>query len=389
MDQFSPRVYMPMVLFYPNHEFDSQRKIVEKSQRLKYSLSETLTQYYPFAGRQTSTSYINCNDEGVEFQEARVKSKLSEVLEKSEDEALDLVLPTGLSWRGVRNNAALVIVRLVHFDCGGMAMAVCMSHKLADAYAFATFLTNWAAGTCQPEEQVAPHFASWPYHEAIVPPGPDETMMWLTKRFVFHNSKIDQLKVMAAESGVKNPTRVGVLTALLYKCAMDASKANTGSFQPAFMNQLVNMRSKMVPPWPNSSAGNLYWKISVSTKDESDATLKSITEQLIKGKAQIEGVKIEDWNRPGFALQNFVYDFSDKMYLSSSLCGFPFYKVDFGWGKPIKVSLKGTMLDNMFILKDTPSGDGIEAIVSLNEEDMVSFQSQKELSLASLAEKAL
>ena len=40
----------------------------------------------------------------------------------------------------------------------------------------------------------------------------------------------------------------------------------------------------------------------------------SITEQLIKGKAQIEGVKIEDWNGPGFALQNFVYDFSYKMY---------------------------------------------------------------------------
>lgn len=39
----------------------------------------------PFAGRLTSGGYVDCNDDGVEFQEARIESKLFEILEKHKD----------------------------------------------------------------------------------------------------------------------------------------------------------------------------------------------------------------------------------------------------------------------------------------------------------------
>lgn len=68
-----------------------------------------------------------------------------------------------------------------------------------------------------------------------------------------------------------------------------------------------------------------------------------------------------------------------RIYTISSLCRFPFYQVDFGWGKPLRVMLRSGNLDaNITFLMGTPSADGIEATVQL-EEEMAIFQKNKEL----------
>lgn len=142
--------YIPIVLFFPNNGCDSPQKIAKKSRQLKYSLSETLAQYYPFAERLTCENYVSCNDEGVIFEKAKLESKLYEILEKLEDVAFDFVFPIGLVWRGFDNNKTLMVVRLSHFDYGGMAMVLCLSHKVADSCTLSNFLSY-----C---EQVLPHF---------------------------------------------------------------------------------------------------------------------------------------------------------------------------------------------------------------------------------------
>ncbi|KAM7503180.1 hypothetical protein LguiB_002084 [Lonicera macranthoides] len=71
------------------------------------------------------------------------------------------------------------------------------------------------------------------------------------------------------------------------------------------------------------------------------------------------------------------------VYFCSSLCRLSFYELDFGWGKPIKVPLADSPFINSFILMDTPSGDGIEVMVSLEEQEMGAFQLNEELGLAS------
>ncbi|KAM7480925.1 hypothetical protein LguiB_005508 [Lonicera macranthoides] len=101
-DQVTPRIYMPIVFYYPNHVPRSLKDIADKSSQLKSSLSEILTHYYPFAGRLNCGAYVDCNDEGVEFQEANIKCGLSEILKKPQNEAVDLVFPSGLAWLGVR-----------------------------------------------------------------------------------------------------------------------------------------------------------------------------------------------------------------------------------------------------------------------------------------------
>ncbi|KAM7497855.1 hypothetical protein LguiA_022269 [Lonicera macranthoides] len=381
IDMVMFRNYIPFVFYFPNSGSDrNQAKIAEKTSQLKHSLSKTLAQYYPFAGRFTSGAYVDCNDRGIEFQEARIKSRLSEILEKDNDVALDLVLPFRFEQQGVFNNdSSIMVVRLSHFDCGGIALTACMSHKVGDGCTFSTFLSHWAAVTCQSGEEVSPHFISSPAND---PNDTPEVVLpirnWVTKRFVFHNTKIAQLKNMIASSGVENPTRVESLSALIYKCAMTAKSTSSGSFSPSVMFQATNMRDKLIPPLPKTTVGNNLWHLCVPTTTENGSNLNSIVEQMKKAKKQVAGVKVLDVKDLNAQLSK--YDPSNyRGYYFSSICNLDLYKMDFGWGKPVKVTLADIQFPNTIILMDTASGDGIEAQVTLDEQEMAALAYDKEL----------
>ncbi|KAM7497728.1 hypothetical protein LguiA_022142 [Lonicera macranthoides] len=378
MDQINPRIYMPVILFYPNYECDSQQNIAQKSFQLKRSLSETLTQYYPFAGRLISENCVHCNDNGVEYEEAQLECTMSEVVDEPDDVALKLLLRDGLAWSYLNYDSSLAVVRANFFACGGMAIVVCFSHKVADGCTICNFLIYWAAVSRQSGELVSPHFISSPPNNSVTLPEylHEKKQHWVTRRFVFNNSKIASLKTLVAETGVQNPTRVDVITALLYKCAIAAARETLGFFEPAYLTQLVNMRPKLVPPLPETSVGNLFWRITVPTWDETEANVNILSDRIKKAKKQIKGLKsldeIEELSEP----QEFV---NHRKYLCTSMCGFPINKVDFGWGKPVRLSFGGTSLNNMFLLMDTPSGDGIEALVSLTNQEMIALEADKEL----------
>ncbi|KAI3925844.1 hypothetical protein MKW92_019325, partial [Papaver armeniacum] len=72
IDQLLPPVYVPIVVFYPandGHESNNNDEC-SKANMLKKSLSETLTRYYPLAGRIRDNILVECNDEGVDYIEA-------------------------------------------------------------------------------------------------------------------------------------------------------------------------------------------------------------------------------------------------------------------------------------------------------------------------------
>ncbi|XP_022983400.1 vinorine synthase-like [Cucurbita maxima] len=62
----------------------------------------------------------------------------------------------------------------------------------------------------------------------------------------------------------------------------------------------------------------------------------------------------------------------------SSWCKFSFYEVDFGRGKPIWVTVPELPAKDSIIFIDTKDGDGIEAIVCLEEKAMEAFQQNQE-----------
>ncbi|KAK2987330.1 hypothetical protein RJ640_023631 [Escallonia rubra] len=65
-----------------------------KSNYLKQTLSETLTHYYPLAGKvKDGLSYIDCNDEGVYYVEAKVSYGLKEFLSQPDVQLIQLLTP--------------------------------------------------------------------------------------------------------------------------------------------------------------------------------------------------------------------------------------------------------------------------------------------------------
>ncbi|CAK9163584.1 unnamed protein product [Ilex paraguariensis] len=406
LDQLAPPLYMPMVLFFhPNGGSDSDNTSnpAHKSSQLKKSLSEMLTQYYPFAGRLTNTTFINCNDEGVDFLDVRMECQLSEILKESEcTGTLNLLFPSGFLWKKDSCNDSLLTIQVSFFDCGGMAISLCTSHKIADGSSITTFLGDWAAMTMTMtthQSNVSPYFIGNSILPVLnVPPfivpeiKLDQQSKCVTRRYVFVDLKIKNLQAMVlagdSKGVVQNPSRVEVVSALLYKCAMAATRLKWAySRQPVWIH-LVNMRPRMVPPLPTNFVGNFSWYFTISCQKESGhIKLHELVCQLRNEITQLTNLKLNDWLIDILESTNDVKTLFDdlEVFRCSSFCRFPLYQVDFGWGKPIWVCMPAGVVKNTFVLFDTPAGDGIEAMVTLEEQDLAIFERDEEfLAFASL-----
>ncbi|XP_074346430.1 acyltransferase Pun1-like [Apium graveolens] len=140
------------------------------------------------------------------------------------------------------------------------------------------------------------------------------------------------------------------------------------------------MRSRQMVP--ETAVGNFYWRYLVEVNNEGEAQLHSLNHQIKKGKMELRNMDLSNMDDDAKILGLTVMEYMKKnykIYVCSSLCNFPFNKVDFGWGKPIKACLADGGFSNGFVLMDTPAGDGIEAMVSLDEETMSKFESDEEI----------
>ena len=86
---------------------------------------------------------------------------------------------------------------------------------------------------------------------------------------------------------MQNPTRIEVVTALIYKNVMALTKGNSSSSIPSILIQTVNMRPRISPPLPKNSIGNFSWFHTILSKDESEKNLIAIVGGLRKGIEQL------------------------------------------------------------------------------------------------------
>ncbi|KAL7177067.1 hypothetical protein ACSBR2_030403 [Camellia fascicularis] len=91
-----------------------------RSEKLKESLSETLSWFYPLAGRVKDNLVFYCSDEGVPFFEAQVQSSLDHVVGQSNSNSPHNCLFPYPDFDDVGD--LLFAVQLNFFDCGGMAI---------------------------------------------------------------------------------------------------------------------------------------------------------------------------------------------------------------------------------------------------------------------------
>ncbi|KAL6980051.1 hypothetical protein U1Q18_021702 [Sarracenia purpurea var. burkii] len=150
-DQLAPPVHTPLLFFYTASADFSKEPAGshERLERLKKSLSETLTLFYPQAGRFVKDDLlVDCNDQGAEFLEARVNVGLMDFLSEAPNnlELLNRFVPWDF---GAATSAAtpMVVIQVTAFECGGLAVGVQTSHIIADAFTNSAFIHAWATAS--------------------------------------------------------------------------------------------------------------------------------------------------------------------------------------------------------------------------------------------------
>ncbi|XP_076925897.1 17,18-epoxy-17-hydroxycur-19-ene N-malonyltransferase-like [Bidens hawaiensis] len=304
IDQRMGHLYMPLILYYPDNDICSLTPD-DKVRVMKKSLSWSLTRYHPFAGiiHTPTSSHIDCNDEGVVFVEAKHESQMNllQVISDEDDNVAQLFVD-GMFWENSPKGVTILGVQVNHFVCGGMAVAVSLSHQIGDGCTLGSFVSHWASvaryGSTDHKEVLPlnPHFVQHPAITivqpeipALQPRGPNV----VTRRFLFPNSKLSDLKnkvfALAGGESINNPTQVEVLTSLLYKTAVaTTTPSSSSSFRPYTLLFPANIRSKFVPKLPKTAVGNFVAGLFIKTQDESETSLSVLVSNLKKQKIELD-----------------------------------------------------------------------------------------------------
>ncbi|KAL6193825.1 hypothetical protein ACLB2K_034909 [Fragaria x ananassa] len=407
LDQRMPsNLYGKILLFYPgNNNNNSATLVSERSNNLQKSLSKTLVSFYPLAGQLKDDVSIDCNDEGAYFIEAKINCSISDVLSQPDPNLLEQFVPCTNDAEAL--NVMITLIQLTVFKCGGIAVGTCISHKITDASSMFTFLGSWTADA-RGEIGVLPVFIEPslmpPSSTPIRPtPGFRGVQNFVTRRFVFSHSKMASLKAESStllqKLGHNAPsTDVELVTAILWKCAIASSQSILGRPRPSLMSQVVNLRNRMVPRLPENTMGNLIFDFHVLI-EESNKELPEMVATMRKGFKDFCSHKANRFI--GEDAVSVLFDSLEEedelitkmgvtIFRFASICGFPLYDMDFGWGKPIWATNRPGSLNNLFTLIDTKGGEDIEAWVNLEQQEMAIFErSELLLSFSSLNPSAI
>ncbi|KAI9076280.1 hypothetical protein K1719_041775 [Acacia pycnantha] len=401
LDQLSPNIHGNMTLFY---SVEGGGGILSgfsaKSQLLQIALAQTLTRFYPLTGRIRDAATIDCNDDGVLYVEARTDTHLSDFLRHPDFDTLEHFLPSTDKETMELSNGSMLIVRFTLFGCGGTALSISLTHKIADIAALITILQSWTA-TCRARaEPDVPHLG---LGASLFPPRHIPGMSasvniaaaekFSARRFVFTGAKVRELKsrVVAALTDVDiqfHPSRVEVVLALIWRCAMLASCSKTASFKQSALFQAVNLRPRMEPPVPGTTMGNFVWPFAVTVEEEEEMELHELVKKMRQGKKEFIEKKARKFNEGGGfeAVMEFMKDRGEILkkkketvvYKCTSWCRFPLYEVDYGWGNPVWMSSVNKIVSNTIALLDVKDG-GVEALVTLDEQEMDIIEQHHEL----------
>ncbi|OMO60389.1 Transferase [Corchorus capsularis] len=363
-DQVQPIAHVPLLFCYPNNGIAEGES---RSHLLKKSLSETLTRFYPFAGRLSSSlSSMECNDEGVDYVETRVNCRLQDMLKEPDCESLAKLL--GFPQMAATGPSPVIIVKVNFFECGGMAIGISFLHKVADVSTIKLFIKTWAAMARGSSDHAVPDFTTIPSLFPTISDFsvrsddvPGQLREVAFRRLVFDASKIPMLKAQVASRDVPQPTRVEAVVALLWKCARAAATTNRA--------QTLDCETELQ---------SLVKQLRDGMRDQfSESSMR---------KLQGNGAVFEILFIPSGSL--LIQRDDLDLYMCSSWCGFELYEsADFGWGKPRWVTVcigrkkynTSKPIPINFILMDSSDGKGIEARVELFEDEMVFFESNQEL----------
>ncbi|KAL2230538.1 vinorine synthase-like [Sesamum indicum] len=391
LDQLVPSFYVPLLFFYKADELRGLTTFNhgQISQKLKQSLSSTLTSFHPLAGSIKDNTIVDSNDSGVEFVEARVNTQLMAAIRELDTENLKQYLPVDPTSGEERT---LMVVQVTFFNCGGIAIGVCMPHQVADFASIMAFINTWAA-TCRGEAEhpsvsfnLASYFPPRDFPESDFWQSSSATNeKFVTKRFVFDEKKLGVLLESAASS-VKNPTRVEVVSAFIWKQFRKMEPGKTFAAGHA-----VNLRPRTRPSHllENVSGNCFVLKFAFAKTgkyegvdefhdlvSELRSTIRTVNDEYIQ---KSQGTGESSYLKDLFFTSPLVLKGDLELCGFSSWCGFPVYKVDYGWGCPFWFCTTALAAKNSTVLVDSKDGRGIEAWVNVKRDNVEMLETQVNL----------
>ncbi|KAI3987986.1 hypothetical protein MKX01_023236 [Papaver californicum] len=414
IDQYIIPCFIPLIFFYPVAPKNTGNKQHgDNVSLLKRSLSETLVHFYPLAGRVKDNIVVDCNDDGIEFIEAKVSGSMCDFLEKP-DEQLSGLLPSEVVCMNYVRDIQ-VFVQVNTFDCRSIAISLFVSHKVADVATITAFIRCWAQITIavsrttsitspiNVSSKLHPTFDAaslYPPIKQLVSPSmatvteldsnPSEESKSdskiISKKFVFEAKMITSVREklsasMADKYKFRRPSRVEVVSALIWKSFVKLASPGSSS---VMVRHAVNLRRRIEPPLPDVSFGNIleFSKLVVGGASTEKTTLTThgsrscklhddLNEFVFQLRESIDKLSKGDHD---FDMENAENE--GRHLWMSSWGNYGLYDIDFGWGKPILVTTVGSMFayPDAFYMNDTRCGEGIEVWGNLVEEDMYNFQ---------------
>ncbi|XP_008790004.2 brassinosteroid-related acyltransferase 1 [Phoenix dactylifera] len=424
---------MYLVFFYrspPPHQRLSAGSLFSS---LKTGLEDTLSAWYPAAGRlflspPNGKLDLVCTNSGALLVEAATRLKISELgdLSQYNDFYEHLVFRPPLS--SSFSDMPLVVAQVTKFGCGGYAMGVGTNHSLFDGLANYNFMNAWASKTVGKADEAVELVE--PVHERgrllvgrgqieenLTRPGGREKMTRVTavdhlyllieqavfmkrmdpdgklqgeykfsdvgsanheqsvlRTFSLRSSMVVKLKSKATRglSGT-SCSSFEVVAAHLWKArtkALGIPKDRTVCLQFA-----VDTRTRMDPTLPKGFTGNAYVLSSIScTSGELEReTLATIIEKIKEAKQSVNndyvGAYLEALEAPQGVLPPLP-----ELTMVSDWTRTPYHKVDFGLGDAIYVSPLASPFQQVAYFMQSPNdGGGIEVRIGLLQKHVPAF----------------
>ncbi|KAJ9705769.1 hypothetical protein PVL29_003732 [Vitis rotundifolia] len=294
----------------------------ERHEHLEKSLSEILNHFYPTGRHIKDDESVDCNDQGVEYLDAKVDIQLNQLLSR-------------------RRDSIEQMNSLIQLPYGGLVISICICHAIADGFTMVKFITELLL----PCFNLASLFSTkvLPMLKPPPPPRVFELDKVVTRQFVFDGAEISTLKAKSnprsCDVGVKpKPSRVEVVTTVIWKALIRVSEAKYGRLRTSLVVHSMNLRAKIVFIVPHNCCGDLYRLVAVRfTGDMSKMELPDLV-VLLSDAISVNALCCEDVFPTVVKSFNNVNEESKKKYVDvhmfTSWCRFPTYEADFGWEKP-------------------------------------------------------
>nr|GMC85567.1 acetyl-CoA-benzylalcohol acetyltransferase-like [Ipomoea batatas] len=438
LDHLSPSTYINIIFYYnpPNINHPITPHDHQTRLHLQKSLSDTLTAFYPLAGRyDRDDRSVKCDDQGVGYAEVEVEGcRIVDFLDllhgqRYQTEQYMLLphlgvagpLPEGCGGDLAGNSSTpLVAIQVNLFKCGGAAIGICVWHKVADSDTTIQFINAWASRskhfigakaasnlqiTGDDKVQLqrlsfngGSFFPVKNFPVEMPPLGHD--MEVVTRRFVLNARNVSSLRTEFKEyfskvnggggASVRTPSRVTLVTAVFWKALIGVSAASRHTrLRPSILSPAINLRGRTsFPAISNDSSGN-FWTPFVAhfkpaANNEGTLTWQDlvgpITDAMQTMFNLVQHGSGDEISRAAIKAFKEVHETMAAgghgevdAFICSSWCRFGLYEADFGWGKPACVSANSR--SEMFLLMDSSGGDeGIDVWVSMDEPKMQLLQ---------------